>query len=144
MVTTTGDSTTETFWFPTHRSFFVFDVQAAYDAIISIHNGTSMEYEIIIGAENNRKTIIRRINGQENVAEADTPNVLSPTMLRRFWVDNSGEEIRVGSGNLYENILVETLIPNMIMRGLSVRSRGVMALWSIRTQDGAYSLQSFT
>ena len=143
LIATPGDSTLDTFWFTTHRTFFAFEVQASRDATISFHNGTGFEYEVIIGAEDNRKTLIRRIDGQGHTTEVETPNILNPAVPRKFWVDNSGEEIRVGRGELYEGLIVQELITPMIMRAVAITSKGVMAEWRVDQQDGESERQKY-
>ena len=122
---TLGSVNQEGFWFTTHRTSLVFEVQASHDAKISFHNGTDYEYEVIIGWDINQKTIIRRADRQGTPAVADTPAILSATSLRTFWVENSGEEIRVGRGMLGEGLIVQDLINPMTLRAISVSTANV-------------------
>lgn len=135
-MTTPSDSTTEQFWFTTHRSFFEFEVRGNEDAKIALHTGTEFEYEVILGAAYNHETKIQRKDGTGTPEFVSTPNILSRDSYRTFWVDTSGQSIKVGRGNLYEEQILEMSVPSVTLRGIAVHSAGASIQWRFSQQYG--------
>ncbi|KAK6624468.1 hypothetical protein RUM44_011327 [Polyplax serrata] len=76
-----------------------FQIQAPNDAHIALTRGPVEEdpmYEVFIGGWRNSKSVIRKNRTKPDVAEVDTPNVLSEGELRGFWVSWDGGRISVG------------------------------------------------
>ena len=60
---------------------------------------TAHLHEVVIGGWNNTKSVIRRAPADDTfVAEASTPDIVSCTESRYFWISWADQEIRVGSG----------------------------------------------
>ena len=55
-------------------------------------------YEVVIGAGDNKQSLIRDEQLGWTMSGADTPDVLSCEQTRAFWVAFDGGRIRVGSG----------------------------------------------
>ncbi|CAH1238889.1 EYS [Branchiostoma lanceolatum] len=73
-------------------SLITFEVKAWNDAHIglSAHNGDSNPmYEILIGGWGNTWSVIRRRKQGPNLVEVRTPDILSPTSYRGFWISVS-------------------------------------------------------
>lgn len=93
-----------------HRSLLdtehtVFKVKAASDAKISLlrvpSNFHAPSYEIIVGAEFNTRTILhsKSAGGDQIVFQVNTPDILSSTELRSFWVSWTNGTVRFGRGD---------------------------------------------
>lgn len=65
-------------------------------------------FEIVIGAEENTKVVIREVYGQGNLAEVDASFVLSCTEMKVFWISWHNGTARIGSGAVYSaNLILE-------------------------------------
>lgn len=115
---------------------FYFDVIACRDAVVTFSNGTHYVAEVVIGAANNTKSEIRNLLGDPLVAEKDTRGILHCQSRRSFWVFWAYEWLRLGTGTLYENIIVEMMIPMLRVETLSITTRGVPGRWSFYIQSG--------
>jgi len=74
---------------PNTSGYFTFRIRAAHDCHIAF-TGSAAEcdpmYEIFIGGWNNSKSIIRKNRTKPDVAEVETPGILSDGEFRGFWV----------------------------------------------------------
>ena len=65
----------------------VFEVKAKTDAHILLSQCPECDgYEIVIGGWNNTKSAIRDGKQKENKVFIETPNILSATEFRQFWI----------------------------------------------------------
>jgi len=64
-------------------------VKGPSDAHILLTDGDGDGYEIVIGAHNNMKSVIRenKLEKEKEKDLIDTPNILSSTEWRRFWIE---------------------------------------------------------
>ena len=93
-----------------HRSLLdtqetVFKVKAASDAHISLlsvpSNFKAPSYEVIIGALSNSKTVLFCKSSAGDIEfEIDTPNILSSSELRSFWLSWINGTIQFGTGDV--------------------------------------------
>ena len=92
-----------------HRSLLdtdstVFKVRAMSDAKVSLlrvpSNFKAPSYEIVVGAESNTRTVIhsKAAGGDQIVSQVNTPDILSFTELRSFWVSWNNGTVRIGKG----------------------------------------------
>ncbi|KAL4240103.1 hypothetical protein ACF0H5_000897 [Mactra antiquata] len=108
----------------TTKTFLTFMIKAKCDAHIALsatygelHKKT---IEIVIGAENNSKSMIK--DGVEGSVRADalTANVLSGNELRYFWISWGSNKIEVGRGAHYgEGKFLEWYLPENKRFGIS-------------------------
>lgn len=78
------------------RTNVVFQVRGPADANILLSDETTAEpWQIIIGGWNNGRSVIRKSIYNE-VAAADTPNMLSTSEFRSFWISWAGSTIEFG------------------------------------------------
>ena len=125
------------FWLSTpHKRTFLFDVIACNDAVISLLNGTEFTHEIVLGAQQNTKTIIRPLVGSGSTVEADTVEVLSCTEKRSFWIQMIQNRLTVGSGQLHEIQLIETTLVNLTLQAVALSTRGVQGEWTLSQSAG--------
>ena len=82
-----------------HIAFRVCAMSDAHIALSSVYGDTSDgTYEIVLGAENNVKTLIRD-GGQGDVMEwAPTRNILDDEDFQAFWISWDRETVAVGRG----------------------------------------------
>lgn len=74
---------------PFRNGMVQFRVRAPNDAHIALTgepNETQPIIEVFIGGWQNSKSIIRYNQTKPEVAEANTPNILSPNEFRGFWI----------------------------------------------------------
>jgi hypothetical protein len=81
-----------------------FKVRAPSDAKLALlgvpSNFRALSYEIIIGAEQNTLTVIRvRSPGGEVESQVNSPNILSASELRPFWIQWINGTIELGAGD---------------------------------------------
>lgn len=82
-------------WFPAGPSGIVLRVKAANDAHIALstqEEESNPFIEVFFGGWGNKKSVIRRDRTKPEVAEAETPEILSKDEFRGFWIrwDNNG------------------------------------------------------
>ncbi|KAG5864636.1 hypothetical protein JTB14_023425 [Gonioctena quinquepunctata] len=85
---------------PNCFGLFKFMVKAPNDARVALTTTDSESnpmYEIFIGTEKNTKSVIRKNKAAQDVAKADTPNILDPGDFLCFWIRWKGPNITVGS-----------------------------------------------
>lgn len=88
--------------FPAGPVGTVFRVKAANDAHIAlsaVQGESDPMLEVFIGGWGNKKSVVRRNRTKPEVAEADTPDVLSAGEFRGFWVRWDNGNITVGREN---------------------------------------------
>ena len=90
----------------------VFEVKAKTDAHILLSPCPECDgYEIVIGGWNNTKSAIRDGKQKENKVFIETPNILSATEFREYWIEirkNDGIMISVGKGEEREPFMANT------------------------------------
>ncbi|KAI4481292.1 hypothetical protein M0804_009412 [Polistes exclamans] len=86
-------------FYPVTSGQVQFRVKAANDAHIALttgpHEGEPM-YEVFIGGWGNSKSVIRKNRTKPEVAEAETPEILTSNDFRGFWIRWHEGEITVG------------------------------------------------
>ncbi|XP_068981979.1 uncharacterized protein [Bombus flavifrons] len=86
-------------FYPVASGQLQFRIKAANDAHIALttgpHEGEPM-YEVFIGGWSNSKSVIRKNRTKPDVAEADTPGILSADETRGFWIRWGDGVISVG------------------------------------------------
>lgn len=86
-------------YYPFHNGIVQFRVRATNDAHLALSsepNETHPMIEVFIGGWQNSKSVIRYNQSKPEVAEADTPNILSPQELRGFWIRVTDGIVTVG------------------------------------------------
>ncbi|XP_066587914.1 uncharacterized protein [Prorops nasuta] len=86
-------------FYPTNSGQIQFRVKAPNDAHIALTNGPQEAepiYEVFIGGWGNSKSVIRKNKTKPEVAEVDTPGILSGDEFRGFWIRWSDGAITVG------------------------------------------------
>lgn len=86
-------------YYPVSNGFVQFRVRAPNDAHLILAgnpNETLPVIEIFIGGWGNTKSIIRYNKSKPEVCEVNTPNILSPTEFRGFWVRVTQGVVTVG------------------------------------------------
>lgn len=76
-------------YYPFHNGIVQFRVRAPNDAHLILSgepNETHPVIEVFIGGWQNSKSVIRLNQNKPEVAETDTPNILSPNEFRGFWI----------------------------------------------------------
>ncbi|XP_001606524.1 C3 and PZP-like alpha-2-macroglobulin domain-containing protein 8 [Nasonia vitripennis] len=76
-------------YFPITKTYINFNVKASHDARICLStslNEDSDVYEIIIGGWGNTMSAIKRNRIEPDVAEAETPNIMSDDEICFFWM----------------------------------------------------------
>ncbi|XP_033188930.1 uncharacterized protein LOC117156210 isoform X3 [Bombus vancouverensis nearcticus] len=86
-------------FYPVASGQLQFRIKAPNDAHIALttgpHEGEPM-YEVFIGGWSNSKSVIRKNRTKPDVAEADTPGILSADETRGFWIRWGDGVISVG------------------------------------------------
>lgn len=86
-------------YYPFRNGIVQFRVRAPNDAHLALTgepNETQPIVEVFIGGWQNSKSVIRYNQTKPEVAEADTPSILSPNEYRGFWIRVTGEVVTVG------------------------------------------------
>ena len=73
----------------THKTQFTFELRACQEAVMQISDGKDYTHEIVFGAENNAKIILRQIQGGSDLDEVSTPSLLDCVNKKKLWVDVS-------------------------------------------------------
>lgn len=84
---------------PAGSNGIAFRVRSANDAHLALTSTESESdpmLEVFIGGWKNTKSVIRKNRTKPDVAEADTPEILSPGEFRGFWVNWTDNVITVG------------------------------------------------
>lgn len=98
-VSLTTEDKLEYNFYPCSSGQIQFRVRAPNDAHIALTTGpheSEPMYEIFIGGWGNSKSVIRKNRSKPDVAEMDTPAILSGDELRGFWIRWHGGNITVG------------------------------------------------
>ncbi|XP_034177579.1 uncharacterized protein LOC117603005 isoform X4 [Osmia lignaria lignaria] len=86
-------------FYPVASGQIQFRVKAANDAHVALttgpHEGEPM-YEVFIGGWSNGKSVIRKNRSKPDVAEVETPGILSGDEYRGFWIRWSDGVVSVG------------------------------------------------
>ncbi|XP_017886266.1 uncharacterized protein LOC108628686 isoform X2 [Ceratina calcarata] len=86
-------------FYPCASGQLQFRIKAPHDAHIALttgpHEGETM-YEVFIGGWSNSKSVIRKNRTKPDVAEVDTPGILSADEFRGFWIRWHDGAISVG------------------------------------------------
>lgn len=86
-------------WFPAGSDGVVFRIRASNDAhlaLSSIEGETDPMLEVFIGGWKNTKSVIRKNRSKPDVAESDTPDILSASEYKEFWIRWTDNVITVG------------------------------------------------
>ena len=112
------------------RTSLVFNVRAAHDASIALSflpaNLDIQTAEVVIGADDNTRTVIRKeINGTE-VASVASEHILSGADFMPFWVTWSGSEISVGKGDIpgQDAVLTHPVAESLVISTLAITTSG--------------------
>ncbi len=105
-------------WLTVHRHFFQFTLMTCSSAWIVLAdipgNVTHKAYEVVIG-ENQQSRIVNPATGHI-LAKADTPDILSCTEFRAFWLSwyyiAPYRVIQVGTDDLFTNMFMEYKDPD--------------------------------
>ena len=125
----------------THKQSFAFEVVACKDAIVSLSNGSHTVAEVIIGAEENTKTIIRSLEvEQPTQVENSTIGILNCDSRRGFWIQFVYDFVRFGQGDLNEGLILELHIKFLTVEALSISTKGVRGIWTLNQQSGELEL----
>lgn len=99
---TPGDSLHTKMWLTTEIPYVTFEFQACTDLKVALatnpHVTSDNVYEITVGGWANTKSVIRRGLFGSEVASGMTPDVLSCTVARPFWIGWDRGNITVGRG----------------------------------------------
>ena len=124
----------------THRKAFSFHVQACKEAHVALSSQPSQGapswdmLELIIGTDDNQKTVFTS-DGTE-VKSIDTPNILSCTDYRLFWVALDKGEMQFGRGRPYEEVMmVHSWAEDLCCAALSTW-QGVQGEWLVFKDTG--------
>lgn len=96
---------------PVTGSQIQFRVRAPNDAHIALTAGPQEGepmYEVFIGGWGNSKSVIRKNRSKPEVAEVDTPGILSNDEARGFWIRWSGNTITAGREGNFDPMLSYT------------------------------------
>ena len=124
----------------THKQSFAFEVVACKDAIISLSNGTHHLAEVVIGAEENTKSIIKSLAGEPIHVEKSTIGILNCDSKREFWIQFLYDSVRFGQGSMNEVVILEAYFTNMLVEVLSISTKGVRGIWTFSQQSGEWKL----
>lgn len=86
-------------WFPAGPSGVVFRVRAAHDAHLALTSTEGLSnpmLEVFIGGWSNQKSVIRKNQSKPDVVEEATPDALSGSEFRGFWIRWTDNVITVG------------------------------------------------
>ncbi|XP_046430548.1 uncharacterized protein LOC124184630 isoform X3 [Neodiprion fabricii] len=89
-------------FFPVASGQIQFRVKAGHDAHIALTMGPSEGdpmYEVFLGGWNNARSVIRKNRSKPEVAEADTPGILTESDFRGFWIRWYNGNLDVGREN---------------------------------------------
>ena len=141
-ITTPGDNEFKHVWIATEHNFFKFQVQACADVHIALTQypgkADNMSYEIVIGASNNSISHVKDPAKGAIVKEVKSPDVLSCTERRPFWIQFIYESIWLGRGSEIgrQGFLIWTH-PIRPISALSLASAsGYSATWEFNQQLG--------
>ncbi|XP_076468513.1 uncharacterized protein LOC143299208 isoform X2 [Babylonia areolata] len=101
-----------------NKTFITFKIKAAGEAYLSLSavygDLERKTYEIVLGAEENSKSLIRDSSLGPIKAEAHTVNLLSEEDFRYFWISWENHELQVGRGPKqgYQQFLRWKIPPN--------------------------------
>ncbi|CAK9822668.1 C3 and PZP-like alpha-2-macroglobulin domain-containing protein 8 [Anthophora retusa] len=93
------DDKLEYHFYPVASGQLQFRIKAPHDAHIALTTGPQEEepmYEVFIGGWNNSKSVIRKNRAKPDVAEVQTPDILSGDEYRGFWIRWDDGAISVG------------------------------------------------
>ncbi|KAL0279187.1 UNVERIFIED_CONTAM: hypothetical protein PYX00_000797 [Menopon gallinae] len=96
---------------PAPNGVFNFAVRAPNDAHIALTKGPEESdpmYEVFLGGWSNSKSVIRKNRTKPDVAEVETPDILSAGEFRRFWIKWQNGSISAGRGDDPEPFLAFT------------------------------------
>ena len=94
------------------QELFTFSARACHSASVALslsgyHNHT-IDLEVIIGDDRNRKSVIRDLRDRERVVvEAPTPGILKCYKVKEFWIDWNEGLLRVGEGTPHHRQFLE-------------------------------------
>ncbi|XP_043254886.1 uncharacterized protein LOC122398776 isoform X2 [Colletes gigas] len=98
-LTLNTDDKLEYRFYPAATRQLQFRVKAANDAHVALTTGpqdSQPMYEVFIGGWGNSKSVIRKNKSKPDVAEADTPGILSNDEFRGFWIRWDDDALSVG------------------------------------------------
>lgn len=95
-------------FYPVTRGQIQFRVKASNDAHVALtsqpHEGEPM-YEVFIGGWSNSKSVIRKNRTKPDVAEVETPDILSGDEFRGFWIRWNDGTLTVGKEGEHDAFL---------------------------------------
>ena len=74
------------------------DVHVGLSGVSASHHGE--KYELVLGGWGNAQSVIRGANQGPHLVRVDTPNLLSRSEARPFWISWSDDHLRVGKGTV--------------------------------------------
>ena len=136
------------------QTFLTLEVRSCLDARIALSaipgNWDEQTYEVVLGATNNTKSIIRDTRDGDDKSVADTPGVLDCEQPKAFWVGWKDGNIEVGQGNVYgRDVLLQwrdSKDPHPVYAvSFTVGTfQPRYALWTIREPAGRNNLSTST
>ena len=144
-VMTDGSSTAYNYaWFVHHRPYATFKLRACSNAQIVLSTNpyvTNMaSYEIILGTENNQKSIIKLTTGESKTF--NTPYILDCENARTFWI-KWDIDISVGVGIPFNNPIIRWNPPGgYFINAMSVVTKDTPGEWTFEKDFGMF-LHSF-
>ena len=128
------------FWYLTHREVFTFRLKSCRESRVllsAVPGDVSADnaYEVIIGAENNTKTIIRNV--MNNDVSITTNKILDCDTSNRFWIRHTGNEFYVGKGEPYQNKFID-LQPQKVhtVQAISITTNTAFGQWEFDQNTG--------
>jgi Farnesoic acid 0-methyl transferase len=134
----------------TERQFFIFTVEACRDIHLFLthlpgvvdHHG----YDIIIGAADNAKSIIRKLPPEDDLVEFPSEGILACDSEVAIWVTWSGGVINVGRGNTVSSEVLFTWTDSSpyLINALSLASSDVeRAVWTFLRESGKHFFEKY-
>lgn len=99
-------------WIQPYNNYLTFKVRTCNDAHILLSNtlldtSETNSYEIVFGAFENTRTVIRQGSHGNELAAADTPDIMNCDAFLPLWVKWENSVITIGSGPLDSHVILQ-------------------------------------